>query len=198
MGCLSPRERAGVRARRAAPLRATMADEAARPPARLPWGAAPPTPPSRTSTLRRSGPPTRPRISFLWGALPPRPPWAVACGAARKGAPEPPEAPPVPSPRGRGRAARRRGQRAHGGCEGAATVSRAVRPPLPSRERAGVRGSDARRAKPSMADEAEAARPSTYPGFFFLWGAPPPRPRGPLHTARPSGSWARGPGSGQG
>ena len=39
-------------------------------PARCPRGAAPPTPPSRTSALRGSGPPTRPRIFFLWGPRP--------------------------------------------------------------------------------------------------------------------------------
>ena len=66
-------------------------------------GAAPPTPPSRMSALRGSGPPTRPRIFFHVGAAPPRP------HSERRAAPPPdrapeaprqptPEAPPTPSP----------------------------------------------------------------------------------------------------
>ena len=62
------RERAGVRgsdARGATSLRGR---------ARVSCGGlAPPTPPSRTSTLRGSGPPTHPRIFFYVGASPPRP-----------------------------------------------------------------------------------------------------------------------------
>ena len=62
------RERAGVRgsdARGATSLRGR---------ARVSCGGRkPPTPPSRTSTLRGSGPPTHPRIFFYVGASPPRP-----------------------------------------------------------------------------------------------------------------------------
>ena len=50
-------------------------------PARLLWGLRPHAP-SRTSTLRGSGPPTRPRISFLWGRSPHAP--ARSAGLRRR------------------------------------------------------------------------------------------------------------------
>ena len=171
-----------MRARRAAPLRATMADEAARPPARLPWGAAPPTPPIPDEHAARLWPTHPPSDFFPVGGSAPHAPHGPS-PAARSGPsrahPNPRRPLRSPSPRGKGRAARRRGQRAHGDCEGAATVSRAVRPPLPSRERAGVRGSDARRAKPSMADEA-ARPPARLP-----WGAAPTTPTSRTSAAAP-------------
>ena len=60
-------------------------------------GAAPPTPPPRTSALRGSGPPTRPRMFFLWG-LRPHAPTRSAGLRRRRIVPPTPEAGPAPSP----------------------------------------------------------------------------------------------------
>ena len=111
---LPSRERAGVRG-------AAPAARPARPPARPLWGAQPPTPPSRTSTLRGSGPPTRPRISFLWGASPPTPPMGRRLRRGPRGRTEPPRPLRSPlSPRERVR-----------------ENPPPLRPPNPSRERGG-------------------------------------------------------------
>ena len=75
-------------------------------------GGCAPTPPSRTSALRGSGPPTRPRISFLWG------PCEVSSRPERSS----PHAP------------------AGIGSRTAAHRGRALRSPLPWRERVRVRG----------------------------------------------------------
>ena len=88
---IHPGHRRGSGARRTTSLRGRTA--------RLLRGAAPPTPPSRTSTLRGSGPPTRPRMFLHVGAAPPRPhPERRAAPPPDRIAPPTPEAGPAPSP----------------------------------------------------------------------------------------------------
>ena len=56
-----------------------------------PAGGCAPTPPSRTSALRRSGPPTRPRMFFLWGLRPHAPHSVRRTRVTLKGGPAPSE-----------------------------------------------------------------------------------------------------------
>ena len=104
-------------------------------------GLAPPTPPSRTSTLRGSGPPTHPRIFFYVGASPPRPR---------------PDRQPEHSPRAIARPLW--GLCPHPPARTARpAAARAFRLPLPSRERAGVRGRRAA-ARPARAGDDRRTR----------------------------------------
>ena len=141
-----------------------------------PAGAAPPTPPSRTSTLRGSGPPTRPRIFFLWG------PCEVSSRLS--------EAAPTPPP---------------GWAAGTQPRGRTLRSPLPWRERVSVKGTPrpiacrlrgaAPPTPPSRTSTLRGSGPPTRPRISFLWGpcevssrlseaAPAPPPGSPARPPR--------------
>ena len=151
------------------PRRVGSAIAAPRPSACRLWGAAPPTPPSRTSTAARgSGPPARPRSFFLWG-LRPHAPGGLAA---------------QPRPRGRARVVYgglrpprphpRRAALAHPPALGASFCGGCAPSTRPRGRARVVYGGRAR----GGARAARGSGPPARPRSFFLWGLRPHAPGG--------------------